>query len=369
MKLCGWTSPSSAEQEDLRRAVRSTLAAKAPRDYVRRMGDSERGFTEEFWARTAELGWTGVLIPESAGGLGLGLVDMLVLQEEMGRLPLPGPFFSSAVLATLAALRLGAEELLGDLASGAKRGTVALEELGHGDPVTRVLATATPAGSAWTLDGLKPVVLDGHTAHWAIVAARNDDGLGSYLVDDPASEVVPSWDVTRKVTRMELEGRPARRIGPPGDQSELWHRIADDASVALCSELVGVCESAVDLAVDYAKSRVQFDRPIATFQVIKHKAVDMLHRLELSRVGTHYAAWTSDTEDPARESAAAMCKGYVGEAANLVTAEDIQIHGGMGFTWEVDAHLLYRRAKQDDLLLGYSGYHRQHLADLILGPA
>lgn len=360
----------SPEQEALREAVRSTLASEAPRDYVRRMIEDQDGVSAELWAKLAELGWLGMLAPEESGGMGMGLLDMVVVQEEMGRLPFPGPFFSSAVMATMSALRLGAVDLLADLAEGGRRGTVALEEMGHGDPVARVRATATRDDTGrWILDGLKPTVLDGHRADWAIVAARADDGLGAFLVERPGGQLVPTWDVTRKVARVELVGRPARRLGPEGDLTELWRRIADDSSVALCAELVGVCEAAIDLATEYAKGRVQFDRPIATFQVIKHKSVDMLHALELSRVGTHYAAWASEVDDPQREMATAMCKGFVGEAANMVTAEDIQIHGGMGFTWDVDAHLYYRRAKQDDLMLGYQGFHRQRLADLLLGPA
>jgi hypothetical protein len=173
-----------------------------------------------------------------------------------------------------------------------------------------------------------------------------------------AGETVPALDVTRKVARLPLDGRRARRVGPAGDQTVLWARILDDLSVAICAELVGTAERALNLAVEYAKVRVQFDRPIATFQVIKHKAADMLHRLELARVGTHYAAWTSDVDDPEREKAAAMCKGFVAEAADFVTAECIQVHGGIGFTWDVDAHLLYRRAKQDDVLFGAQGYQR-----------
>jgi len=256
--------------------------------------------------------------------------------------------------------------VLSDLASGARRGTVALEELGHGDPVARVHTAATQRGDGWVLDGLKPAVIDGHTADWAIVAARTDEGLGSFLLERPGGEVVPSLDVTRKVARLELTQRPATRIGPAGDQTPLWQRIADDAAVAVCAETVGVCERALQLGVDYAKQRVQFGRPIATFQVIKHKAVDMLHATELGRVGTHYAAWTSDAEDPQREAAAAMCKGYVGEAAVFVTAEDIQIHGGVGFTWDADPHLFYRRAKANDVLLGQQAWQRQRLADLVL---
>ena len=377
----------SEQQEDFRRAVATTMAAEVPPSYVREMIEDAVGVTPGLWSTMAELGWLGVVAPESAGGLGLGLVDLVVLQEEMGRLPFPGPFLSSAVAATLAAVRLGEEELLAPLASGARRGTIAVEEPGHGDPLGSIRAMATPsspsssagssaanaasgtsAGGEWTLEGSKPIVLDGQGADWAFVVANDGEGLGTFLLEKPAGEPVPALDVTRKVARVDLDGRTARRVGPPGDHSDIWRRVLDDVGVAVCAELVGTCERALSLAVEYAKVRVQFDRPIATFQVIKHKAADMLHELELARVGTHYAAWASDAESPDRERAAAMAKGFVAEAANLVTAECIQIHGGVGFTWDVDCHLLYRRAKQDDLLFGAQGYQRQRLADLLLGP-
>jgi alkylation response protein AidB-like acyl-CoA dehydrogenase len=188
-----------------------------------------------------------------------------------------------------------------------------------------------------------------------------------YAVDQPAAEPVPALDVTRKMSRLVLDRRPARRLGPPGDQTSIIRRAVDDIAVALCAETVGSCDRALAMAIDYAKVRVQFDRPIATFQAIKHKIVDMLHQLELARVGTHYAAWTSDVDDPERERAAAMAKGFVGEAAAMVTGENIQVHGGVGFTWDVDCHLLFRRVKQDDLLFGRQGWQRQRLADLVLG--
>jgi alkylation response protein AidB-like acyl-CoA dehydrogenase len=356
----------STEQEDFRQAVRATLADKAPSTYVRAMIDDPVGVTPELWQTMAELGWLGVLVPESAGGLGLGLVDLVVLQEELGKLPFPGPFVSSAVAATLAAVRLGVDDLLPDLASGARRGTVALEERGHGDPLAGIRATAKPDGDAAVLSGAKPVVLDGATADWALVVADDGEGLGTYLLESPAGEAVPGLDVTRKIAHLDLDGRTAPRVGPAGDQSALWRRVVDDVDVALSAELVGTSERALELAVEYAKVRVQFDRPIATFQAIKHKAAEMLHHLELARVGTHYAAWASDTDSPDRERAAAMCKGYAGEAAVAVTAESIQIHGGVGFTWDVDCHLLYRRAKQDDLLFGAQGYQRRRLAGLLL---
>jgi len=359
----------SADQEDFRAAVRSALSAEAPSAYVRAMIDDPVGVTPALWGTMAQLGWLGVLVPESAGGLGLGLVDLVVLQEEMGKLPFPGPLVSSAVAATLAAVALGVDEVLEDLAAGRRRATVAVEEPGHGDPLHTVAARATRQGEQWRLDGTKPLVLDGAHADFAFVVARDGDALATFLLDAPAGEPVPSLDVTRKMSRVVLDGRTARRVGPAGDHEALWRRILDDVNVALCAELVGTAERALELAVDYAKVRVQFDRPIATFQVIKHKAADMLHHLELARVGTHYAAWASDADDPERERAAAMCKGYVAEAADAVTAECIQVHGGVGFTWDVDCHLLYRRAKQDDLLFGAQGFQRQRLADLLLGPA
>jgi alkylation response protein AidB-like acyl-CoA dehydrogenase len=359
----------SADQDALRDAVRGFLVNEAGSEYVRAMADDERGLTDDMWRRLADMGWPGLLVPETHGGLGLGLVDMVVVMEEMGRLPFPGPFFSSSVLATLAARRLEADELLPALASGTLRGTVALEEQGHGDPVDRVRARARRKGATWIANGHKPLVLDGHTADWAIVVARTEEGLGSFLLQAPACEPVPTLDPTRKAARLVLEDTPVEPLGPIGDHTALWRRVADDAGVMLAAELVGASEAALGLGVEYAKVRVQFDRPIASFQAIRHKAVDMLHRLELARVGTHYAAWTSDVDDPAREAAAAMAKSYSGEAAVFVSSEDIQIHGGVGFTWACDAHFYYKRAKQNDAMLGYQGWQRRRLSDLILQPA
>ena len=359
----------SEDQDALRDAVRSFLTNEAPSSYVRAMADDERGFTDDHWNKVTEMGWPGLLVPEDHGGIGLGLVDMVVVMEEMGRLPLPGPFFSSSVLATMAADRLGAHDLLEPLAAGTLRGTVALEEAGHGDPVDRVRSRVRPKGADWIVTGHKPLVLDGHTADWAIVVARTEEGLGSFLLEAPNGEPVPTLDPTRKAARLVLEEQPVTAIGPRGDHTAIWRRIVDDAAVALCAELVGASEAALDLAVEYAKARVQFDRPIATFQAIRHKAVDMLHKLELARVGAHYAAWASDVDDDSRERAAAMAKGFVAEAAVYISGEDIQIHGGVGFTWDCDAHFYYKRAKQNDAMLGYQGWQRRRLADLVLNSA
>lgn len=359
----------SAEQDELRLTLRSFLVERAPRAYVAAMENDEIGVTSEVWGQLVEMGLSSLLVPESSGGAGAGLIDAVVVMEEMGRVPFPGPYFSSAVLATVAARRLGLDDLLASLASGATRGTVALEEAGGGDPISRIRSRAVRKAGRWRLSGLKPVVLDGHSADWALVVARTEHGIGTFRVESPRGEVVPALDIGRKVTRLVLEGREAEPVGPPGDQSSIWRRVIDDANVAACAELVGAMEGANDRAVQYAKDRVQFGRPIATFQAIKHKAADMLHRLELARVGTHYAAWASDADDVAREEAAAMAKAYVAEAAVFVTGECIQIHGGVGFTWDCDAHRWYRKAKQTDLLLGYQGFQRGRVAELVLGRA
>jgi alkylation response protein AidB-like acyl-CoA dehydrogenase len=359
----------SEEQEDLRAAVRAFLSDHAGRDYLARMADDERGFTDEMWQRLVEMGWHAVLVPEEQDGLGLGLVDMTVVMEEMGRVTFPGPYFSSAVLATLAARRLDATDLLGQLASGDVRGTAALEEFGHGDPVDRVRTRVRRKAADWVLTGHKPLVLDAHTADWAIVAARTEIGIGSFLVEAPRAEPVPVIDPTRKMASLVLDETPAIPIGPDGDHTAIWRRVVDDAAVMLVAELVGSSEAAHELAVEYSKQRIAFGRPLATFQALRHKMVDMLHHVELARVGAHYAAWTSDVDDPERERAAAMCKGYVGEAAVMVSSEDIQIHGGVGFTWDCLAHYHYKRAKVNDMLLGSQAYQRRRVASLVLDSA
>jgi alkylation response protein AidB-like acyl-CoA dehydrogenase len=355
----------SADQDALRDTARAFLADRSPSAYVREMADDERGFTDDLWNQVVDLGWTGILVPEEQGGLGLGLVDAVVILEEMGRVPFPGPYCSSAIQATVAARALGAHELLEQLAGGT-RGTVALDELGHGDPVDRVHTRGRRKAADWVLSGTKPIVLDGHTAAWVIVAARTQEGIGSFLIEAPEVEPVPTMDPTRKAARLVLDETRATPLGPLGDHQQIWRRIADDSAVALSAELVGVCEGALEMATDYSKARVQFDKPIATHQVIQHKIVDMLHKLELGRVGVHFAAWSSDVDDEHRERAAAIAKSSMAEAAVFVTAENIQVHGAVGFTWDSDAQFFYKRAKQNDTLLGYQGWQRQRIADLVL---
>jgi alkylation response protein AidB-like acyl-CoA dehydrogenase len=355
----------SPEQIALREAVRSFLAAEAPNEYVRRMAEhDDAGITDDVWRKIVDLGWTGLLVPESAGGLGLGLVDAVVVQEEMGRAVFPGPYFSSAILATLAARALGLDDQLEALAAGTQRGTVALDEAGYGDPVEHIKVRAQGRGSRYKLDGVKPMVPDGCTADWALVTARTREGLQTFLIDDCNAQPVASLDVTRKFARYEFDETRATLVGPPGDHAEIWRRVIDDAGVLIGAELIGVSEAANQTALDYAQAREVFGKPLSKFQVTRHKAVDMLREIELARVGVHYAAWASDVDVEDREIAAASAKAYAAHAANYVTAECIQIHGGVGYTWECDAHLYLRRAKVNDLLLGYQGWQRQRVADL-----
>ena len=330
---------------------------------LRSLADDPDGFSAAQWERLVALGWTDLLTPDS----GAGLLELCIVLEQMGRVPLPGPFFSSAVLATLAARALGAEELLAGLASGEQRGTVALHEQGHGHPLGTVRARARRKGAGWVVSGVKPVVVDGHTADWAIVVALAEDGIRSFLLHGPRAEVVPNLDPTRKLARLVLDEEPVEPLGPPGDQTELWRGVLDDVSVALAAELIGVCDRALAEAVEYAKDRVVFDRPIASFQSVKHRIVDMYQSLELARAGVHFAAWASDTGAPERSRAAAMAAAYSAEAAVRVTGDNIQVHGGMGFTWANDAHFLFKRAKQNEVLMGGTGHQWQQVAGDLIG--
>jgi alkylation response protein AidB-like acyl-CoA dehydrogenase len=282
----------------------------------------------------------------------------------MGRALFPGPFFSSAILATLAARALGLDDQLAELAEGTERGTVAFDEAGYGDPIERVHVRAAGRGTRYKLDGVKPMVPDGCTANWALVPARTREGIQTFLIDDCDEQPVASLDVTRKFARFDLRETRGTLVGPPGDHADIWRRVMDDAGVLIAAELIGVSEAANQLALDYAQAREVFGKPLSKFQVTRHKAVDMLREIELARVGVHYAAWASEVEHDDREIAAAQAKAYSAHAANYVTAECIQVHGGVGYTWECDAHLFLRRAKVDDLLLEYQGWQRARVADL-----
>lgn len=351
-----------AEQQALQQVARRAMEEFGS-ESLRALADDPIGVSPEQWLKLVELGWTGLLSPESGGGL----LEMCIVLEQMGRVPLPGPFFSSSVLSMLAARALGADDLVEGLASGSRRGSVALHEQGHGHPLSTVRARARRKGPGWIVSGAKPIVVDGHTAEWAIVVALTEEGIRSFLLHDPKAEAVPCLDPTRKLARLVLDEESVEPLGPPGDQTGLWRGVLDDVSVALAAELVGVCDRAMSEAVDYAKVRVVFDRPIASFQSVKHRIVDMYQSLEMARAGMHFAAWSSDCRPPERSRAASMAAAYATEAAVRLTGDNIQVHGGVGFTWADDAHFLFKRAKQNEILMGGSGHQWHRVASELIG--
>jgi alkylation response protein AidB-like acyl-CoA dehydrogenase len=358
----------SEEQRLLDDSVRRFLAERLPLARVRELREREQAFDAAAWQELAALGVVGCLIGEAHGGAGLGAFDAAVIATALGHGAAPLPFLGGAVLAPVLLEALGSPEQQKDwlprIATGRARVAVAA-----GERVER-RHDAGVRCEGGQLSGIALFVPDAAGADAILVPTRDD--LWLVAAEAKGLEVValPTIDATRPLSELRFAGVAAvERVGPAGGAGPALARAIDIARVVLAADLLGCCDRALELAVAYAQQRRQFDRPIASFQAIRHKAVDMLHRLELSRVGTHYAAWTSDVDDPAREQAAAMAKGFVAEAAVFVSAEDIQVHGGVGFTWDCDAHFYYKRAKQNDVMLGYQGFQRQRLADLVLDPA
>ena len=246
---------------------------------------------------------------------------------------------------------------------------MALGEQGHGEPVHTVRTRARRKGAQWVLTGEKPVVVDGHTADWAIVVAGSEEGLRAYLLESPAGALVPSLDPTRKLARLVLSDTPVLPLGPSGNQTGLWQRVQDDIAVALAAETVGAADRALAEAIGYTSERIVFDKPVATYQSVRHRLVEMFQQVEMARAGFQFAAWASDTESPERAQAAAMAASYAAEAGVRVTGDDIQLHGGVGFTWANDAHFLFKRVKQNELLSGGAGAQRHRLATLFIESA
>jgi alkylation response protein AidB-like acyl-CoA dehydrogenase len=355
--------------------ARTALERECSPQRLRELADGDAGITPALWSTLVDLGWTGLLVPADQGGTGAGLLETCIVLEQMGRIPLPGPYFSSAVAATLAARALGATELLGDLAAGTRRGTVALGEQGHGEPLSTVRTRARRKAAQWVLTGEKPFVMDGHTADWVIVVARSEEGVRSYLLESPSSaagatvELVPSLDPTRKLARLVLDEAPAIPLGPSGNQAHLWQRVQDDIAIGLAAETVGAADRALGEAIAYTSERVVFDKPVATYQTVRHRLVEMFQQVEMARAGFQFAAWASDTESPERAQSAAMASSYAAEAGVRVTGDDIQLHGGVGFTWANDAHFLFKRVKQNEVLSGGGGAQLHRLASMFIESA
>jgi alkylation response protein AidB-like acyl-CoA dehydrogenase len=363
----------SPQQEEFRHSLRRFLADKSPAAEVRRLMETGSGYDPQVWKQLADqLGLQGLAIPEEFGGAGATPVELGIAFEEMGRVLLCAPFFSTVGLAAHALLAAGDEqakrEYLPRIADGSLLATVAVtEEDGRWD-LAAVRTPAAPDGSAsgaFLLDGTKMFVVDGHSAQVLLVVARTDGGLGLFAVDALDAGVVrtplQTLDMTRKLARVELRRVPARLVSGPGDATAALSRALDLALVALTAEQVGGAQRCLDMAVDYAKIRMQFGRPIGSFQAIKHKCAEMLLEVESAKSAAYHAAGSTPDELPV---ATAIAKAYCSEAYSHVAAENIQVHGGIGFTWEHDAHLYFRRAKSSQLFLGDEHYHRERFAAL-----
>ena len=361
----------SDEQRELAATVRAFLADKSPESAVRQLMATPEGFDAEVWAQlSGQLGLTGLAIPEEYGGSGFGYVELGLVFEELGRSLLCAPFFSSIALGAEVMLRSRDEamkkELLPGVASGAVRATLALLEQPSGWDEAGVTMPAEHTAAGWTLTGEKRFVLDGHTAELILVAARADEGVGVFAVEAGAAgltrEHVETLDQTRKQANLSFAGTPARLVAGPGEGWGVIARSLQTAAIMLAAEQVGGAARALDMSVEYAKIRHQFGRPIGSFQAIKHKCADMLTELESARSAAYYGMWTLDSDDADVAVSASIAKAFCSEMFTQVAGDNIQVHGGIGFTWEHPAHLYFKRAKTDELLLGSPHHHRELLA-------
>jgi alkylation response protein AidB-like acyl-CoA dehydrogenase len=377
-------APTFTEEHDaLRSTLRRFLADKAPSEAVRRSMESEEGHDPALWQQLAgQLGLHGVALPQEYGGSGGGPVELGIVLEELGRALLPSPYFSTVALAGQALTASGDDTArarwLPGIADGSLTGTLALAEEAGSWRVEDVTATATRADGGWRVSGVKMFVVDGDTADLLLVVARTGDGPALFAVDGAAAAVtrtrLEALDPTRRLARIDLDGAPALRVGPEGDATAYLRTVLDLAVVALAAEQAGGAQACLDGAVEYAKVRVQFGRPVGSFQAVKHKCADMLLKVEAARSAAYHAMSVAAGE-PADSGApvsgggglpvaAVLAGAYCSDAFTHAAKENIQIHGGIGCTWEHDAHLYLRRAKSSEQLLGGPATHRARLADL-----
>jgi len=358
------------EQEQFRSALQRFLKDKSPTTEVRRLMATSEGYDPQVWRQLSdELALPGIHIPEQYGGAGFGMVELCIVAEELGRALLCAPYFSTTVLAANAIMNAGTEaqkaSLLPDIASGARLATLAITEPnGNWDP------SSIETVARFRIDGAKSYVVDGHIADLLIVAARvpsssGRDGLGLFTVDAKDAGVerhlLESMDPTRKIARIDFRGAHATLLGELDDGGKRIQRTMDQAAIALANEMMGGAQALLDSAVSYAKLRVQFGRTIGSFQAIKHKLADMLLDVELAKSAAYYAAQAAAVEDPEWPALASLAKAAASETYLHTAIETIQIHGGIGFTWDNDTHLWFKRAKSSEIFLGQPSYHRELL--------
>jgi alkylation response protein AidB-like acyl-CoA dehydrogenase len=363
------------EQEQFRSILRRFLEDKSPATEVRRLMETGEGCDREVWRQlSGELGLTAIHIPEAYGGQGFGYVELGIALEEMGRALLCAPYFASTVLAATAILNAGTEEqkraLLPAIAAGETIATLAFAEDGGQWSAAGVTATASPSKGGYTLDGVKSFVLDGHTADLIVVLARapgtrDEMGLSLFTVAGDAEGLtrrpLETIDLTRKLARLEFRSVSGDLLGDAGGAAAPMARTLDLAAIALANEMVGGAEKLRTSAMEYAEMRMQFGRPIASFQSLKHKAADMLVDVELAKSAAYYAAEAADENDEELPALASLAKARAAEAYMQTAVHAIQIFGGIGFTWDNDTHLWFKRAKSSEVFLGDPAYHRELL--------
>ena len=364
----------SEEQEELRKVVRDFLNAKSDEAAVRELMETESGFDPAVWSQMGEqMGLQGLIIPEEFGGSGYSYVELIVVLEEMGRRLLCAPYFATVALAANTLIHSGDDaakaEYLPGIASGETIATLAFTEANGRWDESGITMEASGSGDSYTLTGEKMYVLDGSSASLILVAARTASGVSLFAVDGDAAgltrESLSTMDQTRKQSRLTFAGTPAKLIGTEGGGWAVLSTVLDLAAVALAAEQVGGAQECLEMAVQYAKDRVQFGRPIGSFQAIKHKCADMLLEVESAKSAAYYAGWCASELNEELPSVASLAKSYCSEAYFHTTAENIQVHGGIGFTWEHPAHLYFKRAKSSELFLGDPTYHRELLAQRI----
>ena len=367
---------TDAERDDLRAAVRHLLDRASSSEAVRSLLDDPAGYDEELWRRLVELGWTGIHVPEAYGGGGAGYADVAVVLHELGRHLTAGPFLASAVLGTTALMACDNDELRADLlpslVAGDRRATVAIaNDRGSVDP-RRLGVAWEHAGTGIRLRGTTAFVPDAAGADTGFVAARADDGTPALVAvdltaDGVTCEATPTIDPTRRLSRLTLDSvvDPASLLCAPGPSAvRAIERLAAVGAIAVACDAAGAAERMLELTAGYAKDRVQFGRPIGSFQAVKHHCADMAVAVEGSRAAVAVAAEALDGPEDAT-LAAAVTTSYAGPACSDVCAVAIQVHGGIGFTWEHDAHLYLKRAKLDEAWFGTPSWHRRRLADAV----
>ncbi|MEH6586216.1 MAG: acyl-CoA dehydrogenase family protein [Halioglobus sp.] len=361
----------SEEQLFIRDQARNFLSQESTAQVVRSILDTQESYHRALWQQIVELGWTAMAIPEEFGGLGLGYLELCVVAEELGRSLAPVPFSSSVYLATEAIKTWGSQEqkqyYLPRLASGELIGTLASSE-GLGG--LEVKATVSNNG----LHGEKVPVPDGDVADFAVLIARDGDGHQRlYLVDLTAAEVarstLSSMDPSRSQARLRFEGAAASELGKNIDGEEALSQLLDKAAVLFAFEQIGGGQAAMDMGIAYTKERFAFGRSIASFQAIKHKFADMYVALQLARANAYYGAWALSCDAPDLPLAAATARVSASDAYYQITRENIQAHGGMGFTWEFDCHLYYRRAQLLSGVVGTQPYWKEAVATRLLSAA